>query len=109
MANFSLRFLSPGAWPLAGHGFSKAAAQASIGYNSLVRLFREEAMEGRIWLIVAAVMLLAGCAPGYYEKPAPPEPEVTNWTRNPETEAEYERRIQREEWESRFPRGGWRR
>jgi hypothetical protein len=61
-------------------------------------------VEVRIWLIVSVVILLAGCAPGYYEQPVAPEPETTNWTRNAETQAEYERRIQREEWESRFPR-----
>ena len=51
-------------------------------------------MKARIWLILAVGMLMAGCAPGYYEKPvAPEEPEVT-WRQNPETQEEYERRIQ---------------
>jgi hypothetical protein len=64
-------------------------------------------MKARIWLILTMLMLMAGCAPGYYEKPvAPEDPDVT-WTRNPETQEEYERRIQRLEWESRFPRGRW--
>jgi hypothetical protein len=64
-------------------------------------------MKAGIWLILAVGMLMAGCAPGYYETPvAPEEPEMT-WTRNPETQEEYEQRIRREEWESRFPRGRW--
>ena len=63
-------------------------------------------MAARIWLILT-LMLLAGCAPGYYEKPAAPETPAPTWTRNAETQEEYERRIQREEWESRFPRGRW--
>ena len=64
-------------------------------------------MKAGIWLILAVGMLMAGCAPGYYETPAAPvEPEVT-WRRNPETQEEYERRIRWMEWESRFPRGWW--
>jgi hypothetical protein len=69
-----------------------------------MRLFQEDTMKAGIWLILA-VMLMAGCAPGYYEKPAAvEEPEVT-WRRNPETQEEYERRIRWMEWESRFQRG----
>ena len=64
-------------------------------------------MEARIWLIWAMLPLMAGCAPGYYEKPAAVEDPAITWTRNPETQAEYERRIRWEEWESRFPRGRW--
>jgi hypothetical protein len=64
-------------------------------------------MAARIWLILTMVMFMAGCAPGYYEKPAAPEEPTPTWRRNAETEQEYERRIEREEWESRFPRGRW--
>jgi hypothetical protein len=59
-------------------------------------------MKTRIWLIL--IILMAGCAPGYYETPVAPEPTTMTWTRNPETQEEYDRRIQWEEWESRFPR-----
>jgi hypothetical protein len=56
------------------------------------------------------LMLMAGCAPGYYEKPVEPETPTETWNyRNPETQEEYERRIDREEWESRFPERRWRR
>ena len=73
----------------------------------IMRLFQEDTMKLWIWLILAVGMLMAGCAPGYYEKPvAPEEPEVT-WRQNPETQEEYERRINRLEWESRFPHGRW--
>jgi hypothetical protein len=67
-------------------------------------------MKARIWLILTMLMLMAGCAPGYYEKPAEPETPTETWNyRNPETQEEYERRIDREEWESRFPERRWRR
>jgi hypothetical protein len=70
-----------------------------------MRLFQEDTMKAGIWLILAVGMLMAGCAPGYYATPAAvEEPEVT-WTRNPETQEEYERRIRWMEWESRFQRG----
>jgi hypothetical protein len=56
------------------------------------------------------LMLLGGCAPGYYEKPVAAEPPTETWNyRNPETQEEYVRRIEREEWESRFPERRWRR
>jgi hypothetical protein len=55
------------------------------------------------------LLLMAGCAPGYYETPVAVEDPPMTWTRNPETQEEYERRIERLEWESRFPRGRWRR
>ena len=29
-------------------------------------------MKGRIWLILTILMLMAGCAPGYYETPVAP-------------------------------------
>ena len=64
-------------------------------------------MKARIWLILTMLMLMAGCAPGYYETPVAPETPTMTWTRNPETQEEYERRIRWEEWESRFPRGRW--
>jgi hypothetical protein len=64
-------------------------------------------MKVGIWLILAVGMLMAGCAPGYYETPVAPAEPAMNWTRNPETQEEYDRRIQWEEWESRFPRGRW--
>ena len=64
-------------------------------------------MKARIWLILTVGMLMAGCAPGYYETPVAPEDPPMTWTRNPETQEEYERRIRWEEWDSRFPRGRW--
>jgi hypothetical protein len=62
-------------------------------------------MKARIWLILTMLMLMAGCAPGYYETPVAVEDPPMTWTRNPETQEEYERRIERLEWDSRFPRG----
>ncbi len=64
-------------------------------------------MAARIWPILIGLILMAGCAPGYYEKPEATETPTPTWTRNAETQEEYERRIQWEEWESRFPRGRW--
>jgi hypothetical protein len=60
-------------------------------------------MKARIWMILTILVLLAGCAPGYYETPVATEIPTKPWIRNPETQEEYERRIQWEEWESRFP------
>ena len=62
-------------------------------------------MKARIWLILTILILMVGCAQGYYETPVAPETPTMTWTRNPETQEEYERRIRWEEWESRFPRG----
>jgi len=87
--------------------FYQAAAPTFIGYNPSLRLFQEDAVEARIWLILTIGMLMAGCAPGYYETPAAVEDPPMTWTRNPETQEEYERRIRWMEWESRFPRGRW--
>jgi|GEM_PF-977903 len=64
-------------------------------------------MKAGMWLIIAVGMLMAGCAPGYYEKPPVVEESEVTWMRNPETQEEYERRLDWEEWESRFPRGRW--
>jgi hypothetical protein len=97
----------PDPWYLTAHRFNKAAAPTSNCYSPLLRLFQEDTMKARIWLILTIGMLMAGCAPGYYEKPVAPETPTETWTRNPETQEEYERRIRREEWESRFPRGRW--
>lgn len=71
----------------------------------LTMLFREDVVKARVWLILTILILTAGCAPGYYETPVAPETATMTWTRNPETQEEYERRINREEWESRFHRG----
>ena len=42
-------------------------------------------MKARIWLILTIHILMAGCAPGYYETPVAPETPTMTWTRNPET------------------------
>ncbi len=55
-------------------------------------------METRLWLLLA-ILLLAGCAQGYYETPQP-YPQVgptMNWYQNPETESEYQWRLFKEE------------
>jgi hypothetical protein len=61
-------------------------------------------MKARVWLILTILILMAGCAQGYYETPVAPETPTMTWTRNPETQEEYERRIRWEEWESTKPR-----
>ena len=55
------------------------------------------------WLLLAMLMLPAGCAPGYYEKgaasgdAAPGYYETKTFYQNPETEEEYRMRIWYEE------------
>ncbi len=65
-------------------------------------------MKARLLLLLSIPILLAGCAPGYYEtQPAYQEgttPQMfTNPYTNPETEEEYEQRIQWENYESERP------
>jgi hypothetical protein len=61
-------------------------------------------MNIRLWLILSMMVLIAGCAPGYYAaRPAYPEVEAarTRWEsgswQNPETESEEQMRIWRME------------
>ena len=59
-------------------------------------------MNTRFRLLLSVVMLMVGCAPGYYEKPAsgdvtPGYYETKKWYQNPETEEERNMRIWREE------------
>lgn len=54
------------------------------------------------WLLLTMVMLLAGCAPGYSERPVsgdftPGYYEPKGWYQNPETEEEQAQRIWRED------------
>ena len=53
-------------------------------------------------LLLAILLLPAGCAPGYFERPAsgdtsPGYYETKKWYQNPETEAERDMRMWREE------------
>ena len=58
-------------------------------------------MKIRLCLIPAMLAFTIGCAPGYYESPPAYEaPATTNWIKNPETDAEYHRRIWWENYES---------
>ena len=60
-------------------------------------------MKTWLWLLLAIFTLMVGCAPGYYAKrPASPEEtptygETGMWHQNPETGAERQMRIWREE------------
>jgi hypothetical protein len=58
-------------------------------------------MKTWFWLFLTIFTVMAGCAPGYYEKgPAyqPEAPALTGkWFQNPETGAEESMRIWREE------------
>jgi hypothetical protein len=61
-------------------------------------------MKTWVWLHVAILTLLTGCAPGYYEQGTPyqePSGSFSGMTyTNPETTEQYERRIW---WESMHP------
>jgi hypothetical protein len=63
-------------------------------------------MQARLVAVLTILTLAAGCAPGYHETPPPaPQPEQTGyWYKNPETEAEYNRRIWWENYETELPR-----
>jgi hypothetical protein len=56
-----------------------------------------------LFLLLAILMLLVGCAPGYYEKgqrygeEAPGYYETKQWYQNPESEAERAMRMWRED------------
>ncbi len=60
-------------------------------------------MKTWFWLLLISLMFMAGCAPGYSaKKPASPvETPTSQWTgttfQNPETDAERDMRIWREE------------
>ncbi len=54
----------------------------------------------RTWigLLLAILMFMGGCAPGYYYRPAYRDPGATmNWYQNPESEGEYQMRLWSEE------------
>ena len=55
-------------------------------------------MKPQIWLLLAIMTLLSGCAQGYYDQRVPyPGTTTITWTQNAETRGEYERRIWWEE------------
>lgn len=59
----------------------------------------------RLLLLLTILTLLAGCPPGYYEKPQPAyqQEDTTHWYTNPETEQEYQRRMQWMDFETSHP------
>ena len=62
-------------------------------------------MDNRLWWVLAILTFSLGCAQGYYESPPAYEPPATtNWIKNPETDAEYHRRIWWENYETEVPR-----
>jgi hypothetical protein len=63
-------------------------------------------MPARLLAVLIILALAAGCAPGYYETPAaaPQQESTAYWYKNAETEAEYRRRIEWENFETNLPR-----
>ena len=65
-------------------------------------------MPARLLLLLTILALTFGCAPGYYENPQAAYPRKRlapqKWYKNPETEQEYQRRIEWENFETEWPR-----
>jgi hypothetical protein len=76
------------------------------GVRARVNSRPEGKMGARLLILLLILTLSAGCAPGYYEKPQPAyqqEEDTTHWYTNPETEQEYQRRLQWMDFETSHP------
>jgi hypothetical protein len=62
-------------------------------------------MPARLLSLLTILVLTVGCAPGYYDTQPSYQPEATpKWYKNPETEQEYQRRIEWENFETEWLR-----
>jgi hypothetical protein len=63
-------------------------------------------MKALLLLLLLSLALPAGCAPGYHETPQESyqQEDTQHWYKNAETEEEYRRRIEWENFETEWPR-----
>ncbi len=51
-------------------------------------------MKNWLWLVLASLVLMTGCAQGYTDsRPAYQAPPTMSWYQNPETESQYQMRL----------------
>ena len=51
-------------------------------------------MKNWLWLVLASLALMTGCAQGYTDsRPAYQAPPTMSWYQNPETESQYQMRL----------------